>query len=210
MKIYTFSIGYVQANCYVIDCSDSCIVIDPGSSSLKQLQPIFELIDSLHKPNLSVLLTHGHFDHIMGVDLFNQKYNCDLYIFEDDLPFAKDSNLNQSFSILHKEYYVNAPLIALKDRQIITLGKTKIEVMHTPGHTTGSCCYLINDALFTGDTLFAGSIGRTDFPTGSYEQIINSLRLIKNRYQTTDIKVYPGHGCATTIQVELQNNIYFR
>ncbi|MCI8331979.1 MAG: MBL fold metallo-hydrolase, partial [Clostridiales bacterium] len=139
------------------------------------------------------------------------RYRCDVYIAENEYALAIDPYLNQSTAILHKEIVVQSPMIRLSDRQIITKNNQSLfEVIYTPGHTAGSCCYRIENAIFTGDTLFSGSIGRTDFPTGNYEQIINSLRVLRNYAQNHNYIVYPGHGESTSLQAEYKLNPYFQ
>lgn len=151
-----------------------------------------------------ILLTHGHFDHVLGVNYFKNKYNCQVLLHEDDkqlvenMPeFARNFGLPPVEIQKIDEY--------LKDGDIIKFGKNEVKVIHTPGHSKGCVCYLINEDLFSGDTLFYECIGRTDLPGGSFKQIVSS---IKEKLFVLDdnVKVYPGHGYLSTIGHEKANN----
>ena len=210
MEMHPFSVGYIQTNCYVVLQDSFCFIIDPGTNSEKQLSSIYHLIDQSDTSYLCILLTHGHFDHIMGVDQIVQRYHCDVYISENEYALAIDPHLNQSNAILHKVIMVQSPMIRLSNHQIVSHNNRLLfEVIDTPGHTAGSCCYRMENAIFTGDTLFAGSIGRTDFPTGNYEQIINSLHILQYYAKNQNFLIYPGHGEKTSMQEEYKINPYF-
>jgi glyoxylase-like metal-dependent hydrolase (beta-lactamase superfamily II) len=158
--------------------------------------------------NLKYLLhTHGHYDHIIGDYDLKTKAGVKIFLHKEDKQLADK---------FHEQLMMfgaggaKSPSIDeyIQDNQIIELGELKFKVIHTPGHTPGGVCYLIEDALFSGDTLFEECIGRTDFPGGSFEQLRNS---IVNKLFTLkeNIKVYPGHGPSTTIAHEKEFNPYF-
>jgi len=203
MILKQFTIGSLENNNYLlidkktkeailIDCTQYCEDID---NALKEYGAKLTYI----------LLTHGHFDHILGVNDFKRKYpDCKVLVHNDDKmlmdtveEFVKSFGINEA-QIQEIDGYV-------EDNQIIKFGENEIKVIHTPGHTKGGVCYLVGDKLFSGDTLFYESVGRTDLPDGHFGQIKSS---IENKLFTLDenIKVYPGHGPSTTIGHEKANN----
>lgn len=205
MKVEIFTVGIAGANLYLVtnEVTKETVAIDPGGSLKK--------IDTYMKENQltlkSILLTHGHFDHIMGIDDLMKSNKVPVYIYEPDLELLKDADKNASTMFVNKgfTYIGGAPL---KDGDVIKEAGFKFELIATPGHTNGSCCYYIKEegVLFSGDTLFRASIGRTDLPGGS-DKIVPS---IKERLFTLpdETVVYPGHGPATTISYEKRNNPY--
>lgn len=197
IEIYTYPLGMVQANCYVVVKEDSCLVIDPGD--VLNLQPFLEQ-NHLHLE--AVLLTHAHFDHIKGVDSITEMYSVPVYVHQSEVSFLQDPALNASLSF-YETIVCHSKAIGIQEGKL-SIGKFDIDVYHTPGHTCGSCCFRIEDHLFSGDTLFQGSIGRMDLPTGSVMQMKESLR--KLSALEDDLPVYPGHGTATTIGFEKQWN----
>lgn len=197
MIIKTIPAGIYDANCYLIMDSDSkeIVIIDPGGDG----QMLENAIDSMVGTPKYILLTHGHVDHVGAVEYLADRFNIPFYISELEEEFIlKD---NSVFGNLRKadKYLI--------DNEIIHFGKQGIKVISTPGHTKGGVCFLAEDKVFTGDTLFQTSIGRTDFVGGSFEEIISS---IKTRLLTlgNEIQVYPGHGPSSTIGYEARNNPY--
>lgn len=208
IKINTVHVGMIGTNCYIVykDNTESlreAIIIDPGDDADK----IYDKVEEFGVKPVAILLTHGHFDHILAVNQVASKYNIDIYASEEEKKLLGDAMLNLSGGYrrdcIVKEY------IKLCDGQELEVANIKFKTILTPGHTGGSMCYYIEneDVLFSGDMLFRESVGRTDFPTGSESQIINSLnnKLMKLEDK---VEVYPGHGPATTIGYERVNNMY--
>ena len=174
--------------------------MDPGLD----LDPF---LAEINKYNIKgILLTHCHLDHIDGIGHFN----CPVYIHESDYEGLTDKNLSlYNMSRKTPSYNINSlSIVKVKDNDEIAFNKNTIKVISTPGHTKGSVCYLYKDKLFTGDTLFKQSIGRSDFPSGNEKQLANSLIKIIDSLDGT-IKVYPGHDEPTTIKDEKKNNMYY-
>ena len=211
MKINHYVVGPVQTNCYVVINKENkeCLIIDSGASA-KQLA---ELIRKDELTPVAVLLTHGHFDHAGGAEDLAKEFDIKIYAHEAERDTLGNPQKNVSWMVGASESYWAD--VYVKDEEVITLAGFDIKVLHTPGHTEGGCCYYVaeDDVVFTGDTLFAQSVGRTDFPGGSMSQIVRSvqeklLSLNEAGNLETDIMVYPGHGDPTTIETERMNNPY--
>lgn len=196
MKIGIIPAGSYMTNCYIVidESTNESIVIDPGDDARRLLEEFDKTGSHLN----FIILTHGHADHTAAVDEFKNKYNVDVYMSK------KDSELIDKEEYMFGNRDENANKF-VKDGDVLKFGSKNIKCIETPGHTPGGICYLIEDCLFSGDTLFNSSIGRTDFPGGDYAAIINS---IKNKLMKLDdkVKVYPGHGTETTIGFERQSN----
>ena len=211
MKINHYVVGMVQTNCYIVINNETkeCFIIDPGASG-KQLA---EKIEQDGLEPVAVLLTHGHFDHAGAAKTLKDEFDISVHAHEAEKDTLKDPQKNVSWMVGTKESY--GADIFLKDEEVIHLAGFEIKVLHTPGHTEGGCCYYIADegVIFTGDTLFAGSVGRTDFLGGSMSQIVRSIQdklmtLNEAGNLETDIMVYPGHNDPTTIETERMENPY--
>lgn len=202
MKITTLNHGEF-ANTYVIgEQGEDCIIVDPGYNESESLNKYVTLH---HKSVKGILLTHGHFDHILGLKNYLGIENIPVFMFESEIEF-----LDNDKHSLFKGLSIHINPYGLDDEDEIKLIGLNIKVIHTPFHTSGSVCYLIEsiNAIFTGDTLFKNSIGRTDLPTGSQRMVEASLQKLKSL--SPDLKVYPGHGSLTTLDRELKYNPYFK
>lgn len=202
MEIITMPVGLLSANSYIVydQAKGQAGVIDPGGNG----EDILNEITSRNLELKYILLTHGHFDHIDAVGWLKDKTGTQVAIHKDDAPCLVDSSKNLSLSLGRESIQPQADLL-LDDGDSINIGDIELKVIHTPGHSLGSISLLAGNVVFTGDTLFKGSIGRTDLFGGSMSQILNS---IKNRLLVLDDNtlVYPGHGPKTTIGDEKTTN----
>lgn len=203
MKIDTVLLGSFQVNCYLISTDKSAIVIDPGFNS-SYVEDF--LLKNADKERM-ILLTHAHFDHIGGALQLKEKTGAKIAIGRIDEPSLSDENYNLStlFNAYIKPF--NADML-LDDGEITEIGDITLKTIHTPGHTKGSVGYLIENNLFSGDTLFNLSVGRTDFPGGNTKQLLNSVKKLFALDDNT--KVFSGHGATTTIGYEKINNPYIK
>ena len=203
IKIHALPLGSYQTNCYIVheEHSKTCAVIDPGYTPervLAQAEKLGLQVDA-------VLLTHGHFDHVGGVEAIVKATGCALWMREADYTQFKTPE-NDFFYPIHDCDFTEVQLC--EEGEQIHAGGLTFTVMETPGHTWGSVCYLCENALFSGDTLFAGSCGRTDLPGGDGQTIVLSLERLAEL--EGDYTVYPGHGGATTLARERAHNPYRR
>lgn len=201
LRIETCELGMVRTNCYIVYSRREAVVIDPADNG----DYIVNKCRDLGVVPKAVLLTHGHFDHILAVKDLKRRFCIPVYAGEMEAPMIQDPSLNLS-ARLGQSFTFGADQL-MKDGETIVLLEKPWKVIWTPGHTSGSVCYLPEgeDILFSGDTLFAESLGRTDLPTGSPEDIIRSIT--EKLFELPDgIMVYPGHGTSTTIGHEKQYN----
>ena len=195
LKIHTFPLGAYQTNCYIIhdESSKTCCVIDPGFEA----NTVLDHLDDLGLSCEAILLTHGHFDHVGAVKEIVAETGCKVYLCTEDLsmpPMMTNGPL----------YYTHS----YGDGTRLSLAGLELSVLHTPGHTPGSVCLMVEHSIFSGDTLFAGSCGRTDLPGGDWATILRSLRRLASI--EANFWVYPGHGESTTLAEEKRYNPYFR
>lgn len=205
IKIDCMVLGSVQTNCFFLYKEDKkeAIVFDPADYGK-------EILDKLQTKGIkpvAICLTHGHFDHILGVAKLKQLAHIEIYANEDEKELLGNESLNCSDQV--GRLCTVTPDHLLKDGETLTIAGITLQMIATPGHTGGSCCYYSKDAgiLISGDTLFEGSVGRTDLPTGSMSAITRSIKE-KLFPLPDDTVVYPGHGDSTTIGDEKKYNPY--
>lgn len=194
--------GIYAANCYIVysENTKDGIIVDPGGDA----DHIIEIIEK-HKLNIKhIILTHGHGDHIGGVIDLKDSLNASVMIHEEDAEMLRNGDINLSSTMAMGAIEIE-PDKLLQDGGIIKFGDLEAEVIHTPGHTRGGISLKIEDVLLTGDTLFAGSIGRTDLSGGDYETIIKSIKQ-KLMILPDNMEVLPGHGGPSTIGRERVSN----
>ncbi len=205
MKVFSYVLGMIETNCYLIvnESSNQVIIIDPAEQAAR----IQEKVKEKQLVPVAVLLTHGHFDHIMAATDLAKEYDIPIYASEAEVEILQNPQLN--LSVTMNQNYALTPDVVIKDNESINLANMNIKVLHTPGHTAGGVCYYFqeNAVLFSGDTLFLESVGRTDLPTGNSELLLESIRH-KLMVLHDDVKVYPGHGPCTTIAHEKTHNPY--
>lgn len=204
MKIYMFHpMGYLSNTYLAIDEeTNKAAVFDPSGA-------IHKVVAKLEEKNAQleyIFLTHGHFDHIFALDEFKKYFQAPVAIHEADNEMLLDPEKSCMLMFTGQSKKYESADFLLKDGDCFSLGETSIKVLHTPGHTKGSVCYRMDNALITGDTLFSGSIGRCDLYGGNLSQLNESLALIKNL--PGSYKLYPGHANTTTLEKERVTNPY--
>ena len=194
MELKTFPIGSLQTNCYMAwaEGSEKCILIDHGYEPALLL----EQVRLQSKPLEALLLTHGHFDHVGGVKQIAAETGCKVYICAEEIkqPLRYSDGLHYTHTVAEGD--------------VLALAGLTLQVLHTPGHTPGCVCYLCGDTLFSGDTLFAGTCGRTDLPGGDFKAIQASLQRLAAL--EGDLRVLPGHGMASSLDIERRYNPYMQ
>ena len=203
LKIEKFVLGALQTNSYLILNEDTkeVLIVDPATCPDYMLSHVKS---NGYVPK-GILLTHGHFDHVMGIEGWVEAYDIPVYLHEDEKEILATPNLN--LSVMMGKYYSYDKVQTLKDGEILELAGFSFQVIHTPGHTKGGCCYYEKDeeVLISGDTLFHTSVGRSDFPTGSMSTLIKSIK--EKLFVLPDmVMVYPGHNSLTCIADEKKYN----
>ena len=195
LKIHALALGAYQTNCYIIhdEGSKTCCVIDPGYDADR----ILDKLDALGLSLEAIALTHGHFDHVGAVKELAAETGCDVYLCADDLSMPPMMTAGQLYYT--KTYTEGTQL---------KLAGLEISVLHTPGHTPGSVCLLTENTIFSGDTLFEGSCGRTDLPGGDWATIQRSLKRLAAL--EGNFWIFPGHGGSTTLRDEKRYNPYMQ
>lgn len=203
MILENFMSGPLSVNCYIAadEKTKKGFMIDPGGHNKNMVEFIKKNQIQLEY----IILTHGHGDHIGGVKAYLEEYpECKLVACKQEAAMLADTRMNFSMETCGMPVALTANML-VEDGDKLMVGNLELEFFHTPGHTTGGMCILVEDCLFSGDTLFAQSIGRTDFPGGSYEEIKASIRN-KLFVLPDETHVYPGHMAPTTIGFEKRNN----
>lgn len=202
MIVKIFELGMIGENAYLAyDETKKGFLVDPGLYS----QKIEETVKEEEIEIEYIILTHGHADHMGGVEAFKQLYpNAKVVAHEDEKEMLHDPALNFSTEMYRKSISIDAD-IYVKDGDKLTVGNTELLFIHTPGHSEGGMCIVSGKVCFSGDTLFRASIGRTDFPCGNFEKLISSIKK-KLFMLADDTVVYPGHMGATTIEFEKRHN----
>ena len=199
MKVDSLTVSMFATNCYIVSCPDTneALVIDPGAEG----KSIIAQVDRLGLIVKCIINTHAHVDHIGANGKLKQDYSAPILLNRKDLELYRNPGFGLKL-ILKKQ---PLPDQFLAEGDEITFGNLKLQVLETPGHTEGGICLLGSGAVFCGDTLFAGSIGRTDLAGGSYDSLMKSIES-KLLTLPPETKVYPGHGPATTIKAEASGN----
>ncbi len=199
-------INFFTENTYIVNEDKHCFIIDPGAD-LKEIVSYIETEDLIVD---GILLTHGHFDHILYINEVVNTYQCPVFIHEDERNFLFDPSLNLSSTISKNIVFQHKHLIeTFQTPFTIKLNDVSITAYHTPGHTRGGVIYHYKDMVFTGDTLFKGTIGRSDLPTSDKKALMSSLKHIKTTFDDNTL-LYPGHGSFTTLIEEKTDNQYLK
>lgn len=199
MDIHTLTLGYCATNTYIVIENGSAVVVDPAANA----DDILSLLDTHHAKIDSVLITHAHFDHIGAVGALYSR-GARVFMSETDYALIEFGNPNGLFGTSNDRFVLDT---AVKDGDKYNIIGHEFSVIETPGHTPGGVCYLLDGTiLFSGDTLFRESIGRTDFPLGSMPTIIDSAARLLTLPENT--RILPGHGASTTVEHEKLNNPY--
>ena len=207
--IKTFAVGMFQANCHTVSCQNTqeTIIIDPGFDDQYTAQNIIDFIDKNALHIKLIINTHGHPDHTCGNNILKETFNIPILIHKNDAHLLGETGKKIAETFGLKTYSPLADRL-LEDGNLIKFGEASLKVLHTPGHSRGSISLVGENEVFTGDTLFAGSIGRTDFPESSSLQMQQSL--LKLKALPDRFVVYPGHGPATTIGEEKRSNPFMQ
>lgn len=205
MKIEKFVLGSLGTNCYLIEneALKELVIVDPATCP----DYLISYVRTNGYTPKAILLTHGHFDHVMGIDRWVKEFDIPVYLHEAEKEILVDPELNLSRMFGNLYSYENVK--CLKDEEVLKIAGFQFQVIHTPGHTAGGCCYYekAEDVLISGDTLFFHSVGRSDFPTGNGRILANSIRE-KLFCLPDDVMVYPGHDRLTCIGDEKLHNMF--
>lgn len=206
MKIYKLMpLSVCATNCFIVETENkNALLIDAPDDAEYILSKLEQYELTLKK----ILLTHGHCDHIAAAEDLREKTGAEVYIHENDAAMLKGSPENLAMYIIGQQCRQVKAFIPVKNGDKITLDELELEVMHTPGHTKGSVCYVCENTIFSGDTLFCGSVGRIDFPGGSRAEQRNSLKLLKEL--KGDYHLLSGHGEDSTLDFERKTNMYLQ
>lgn len=203
MRIARMTVGALATNCYIVsdETTGRAFIVDPGGDARR----IMDKVEDLHLKVEAILLTHGHFDHMMAVDQLREKFECKVYLGKEEEALIKDPEQNVS-AMFGRPMGTSADEF-IEDGQLLQIAGFQIEVLATPGHTKGGVCYYLKEQeiAFSGDTIFEGSVGRSDFPGGSARELIRSIK-DKLCVLPDDTQLFPGHGDSTVVSYEKQYN----
>ena len=205
MEIISLISRDYRSNTLLAVSGKNCAIIDPGLEENVIEDAIIknELIPTL------IVLTHGHFDHIFSLDLLRDRYKIPVYVHANDNEMLTDSEKNAFSFFFGASFEQKAADYTFVNGDKIKIGDEFLTVIHTPGHSKGSSCFMCDNILVTGDTLFAEGIGRTDLHGGDPQAIFKSLTGMRNIENASDITIYPGHGSPAKLQIALDNVLYY-
>lgn len=210
MKIHKFTFNPIEENTYLLfDKSGSCIIVDAGCYTRGEQEELASFINNNALKPEKIINTHGHFDHLLGNSFCREKYHIPFYIHKDDVDMVAGAEKMANFFGISLNP-VCPPDSLLKEGDKITLGESFLEVIHLPGHSPGGIAFYNKEQnfLLSGDSLFRGSIGRTDFPGGNENSLIKAIKE-KIMVLPEETIIYTGHGPETTVKIEKQTNQFF-
>lgn len=209
LEIRRFVVSPIRANCYVLseslDKGAKAVLVDPGDT---ELQAVFDYIDQHEFDVVANWNTHAHFDHVLGVDLIRDRYHCPSYLHPDDQVVWDETVQSAKQWIGRTVEPLAKPDMYYRDGDVVTLGDESFTIWHTPGHSPGGVCLVGSRFVLSGDTLFKGTVGRTDLVHASQEQMEQSL--IRILAWPDELTVYPGHGDESTVAEEKATNRFLR
>jgi glyoxylase-like metal-dependent hydrolase (beta-lactamase superfamily II) len=204
VEIRILAVGMLEGNCYLVKCGTGGqgVIIDPGDEADR----IAREVKAMGLEPEAILLTHGHIDHVNAASPLRERFRCRVVCHAMDRKMVENGEVLSLWGLQREPCTVDQEI---KDGDVITVGGREIRVLHSPGHTRGSVCYMVDSACFSGDVLFRGSIGRTDLPGGSDSEMAETLRC-RIAALDPETMVYPGHGPETTVEFEKKHNPFLQ